>query len=237
VINRHQRSTLSKNMANIDLERRSRPTWLWAFALLALLVLLWLAWITFVRGPAESEVVFTPVDVEGGEMVMQPAPGATADEVAGVTGGSVARFVNTCGSDADTTARSGGAAYEMACLREMTNALAGLVLADTTGAARLDDDLRDLRRQVQSAEQEQLSVASDPSRFGEIAQRAVDLMAALQTTRGRSTAENTTAPLARARTAANGLRAAAPGDAARGIARQFFTASAEVLRALEANVP
>jgi hypothetical protein len=220
-------------MANIDLERRSRPTWLWAFALLILLVLLWLAWITFVRTPTDSEVVLTPVDVEDGEMVMQRSPGATAGEVAGVTGGAVARFVTACGATADTTARSGGAVYEMACLREMTNALAGLVLADTAGSAQLDDDLRDLRRQVQAAEQEQLSIESDPSRFGEIAQRAVDLMAALQSTRAAAITVDAAAPLARARTAANGLRAAAPGEAARGLVQQFFTASAEVLRALE----
>jgi hypothetical protein len=220
-------------MANIDLEKRSRPTWLWALAFLVLLVLLWLAWITFVRGPTDAEVVLTPVDVADGEMVMQQTPGATAGEVAGVTGGSVSRFVNACGSAADTTARSGGAVYEMACLREMTNALAGLVLADTAGSAQLDDDLRDLRRQVQAAEQEQLTIESDPSRFGEIAQRAVDLMAALQRTRATATTADATAPLARARTAANGLRAAAPGEAARGISQQFFAASAEILRALE----
>jgi hypothetical protein len=220
-------------MANIDLERRSRPTWLWALALLVLLLLLWLAWITFIRGPTESEVVLTPVDVEDGEMVMRETPGATAGEVAGVTGGSVSRFVNTCGDGAGTPVRSGGAAYEMACLREMTNALAGLVLADTAGSARLDGDLRDLRRQVQAAEQEQLTIDADPSRFGEIAQRAVDLMAVLQTTRGIATAADATAHLTRARTAANGLRAAARGDAARELAQQFFTASAEMLRALE----
>jgi hypothetical protein len=217
-------------MAQIELERKSRPVWPWVVALLVLLLLGWLVWNTLLREPSDTEVVMTPVDVETDGMVMQPAQ--PAEEIAGATGGAVARFARTCGAEPESRSTEEGPDFELACIREMTNALAGLVLADTTGADRLDDALRELRRGVQEAERDRLTVDSDPQRFGEIAGAAADLAADLQTTRpagARAAGED----VERARSAASSLRASSGGADARRIAAEFFSASANVLRALD----
>jgi hypothetical protein len=222
-------------MADINIERKSRPTWLWAVVLLVALLLAWLAWSTLTRSPRQAEVVMTPVDVRDGEMVMQQTPGAPADEVAGATGGAVGRFVRTCGEPpANTAPVEGGASFELACVREITNALASLVLADTIGAGRLDDQLRELRRLVQDAERERIDIATRPEDFGEIARRATDLMTALQGTRapGSRLPEE---ELGRARTAAAAVGAGTPADEARRQMSTFFQSSARVMRALEAR--
>jgi hypothetical protein len=219
-------------MARIELERKPRPVWPWIVALVGLLVLGWLAWSMFGEAPGEEAVVRTTGGIEGTPTVTeQPAP-APAGEVAGVTGGAVERFARTCGTAPATTSGREGPAFELACLREMTNALASQVLADTIGAARLDDELRELRRRVQEAERDRLSVEEDPGRFGEIARSATDLMEALERTRA-SGAQVSEEHLARARRAADQLRAGVSGAEARRSAGEYFSASADALRGME----
>jgi len=219
-------------MADLDVERKPRPMWPWIVVLLLLLLLAWLAWNALARGPAEPDVVMTPVDVEDGTMVMQRTPAEPADEIAGVTRGSVARFVATCGDEQNIQARADGAAFELACLREMTNALAGIILSDTLGSRQLDEDLQTFRREVQSAERDRLTLESDPARFGAIASRAVDLMAALQSTRA-PTAQTVVASIGRAREAAGEMRAGVQARNLEATARSYFSASAEALQLLE----
>lgn len=218
-------------MANIDLERRTYRIWPWVLVLLGVLLLAWLAWTTLARGPADADVVMTPVDVEGGQMVMQETEGAPAEVVAGATGGSVERFARTCGARPDGAASGRGAEWELACLREMTNALAGLVLADTTGAARLDDQLRELRRQVQAAERDRLTASQDPTRFGEIARGATELMAELRSARQPSLESG--GHLTRARRSLDTLQGMDRPDDVRRATEEFFSASAEVMREME----
>ncbi len=221
-------------MAEIDIERRSRPVWLWAIVLLVVILLVWMAWSTFARTPRDAEVVMTPVDVRGGEMVMQQTPGAPADEVAGATGGAVGRFARTCGEEPAGAAQADGdVSYGLACMRELTNALAALVLADTIGAGQLDDQLRELRRQVQAAERDRLDVQARPEAFGEMARGATGLMTALQGTRAPGAAVPDD-ELGRARSAAAAVDGDTPTDRERQLAA-FFRSSARVLHALEGS--
>lgn len=208
--------------------------WPWVLALLLLLLLAWLAWTALSRGPAEPDVVMTPVDVDDGTMVMQRTPAEPADEIAGVTRGSVARFAAACGDDRTSAATAEGSAFELACLREMTNALAGIILSDTLGSRQLDEELQTFRREVQSAERDRLTLESDPARFGEIANRAVNLMAALQSTRA-PTAETAVASIRRAREASGEMRSGGPARNFERIARDYFSASAEALQTLEST--
>jgi hypothetical protein len=219
-------------MADIDLEKRSRTTWMWIPVLLVALLLGYLAWSTLTRSPRDADVVMTPVGVEGGEMVMQQVEGTPADEVASVTGGSVERFARTCAEAPGARPAEGGATFELACMREMTNALAGLVLADTAGAGRLDDQLRELRRDVQEAERGGLTVGEDAGAFGSMARRAASLMSALQDTRAPA-AQVAPEHIARAQAAAAAVGPDAGEEVLRQRLSEFFSAAAATLQALE----
>jgi hypothetical protein len=221
-------------MADIDVQRRSGPSWwAWLLALAALAVLLWLvlAWLgdddeaeVAAVDPAAAPVVI-PVDTG------MPAAGTERAAAAGAVPAVVESYMGACtGAEGGEPADMGREhQFTVGCFRDLRAAIDTVMVQDQVTGVDVQSRLSDYQAAVQRLEQSQASSTEHAGYTRQAADAASALLSGMLTT-GYGGQQEVTIAVGEVEAA---TRAIQPGTAMvqqREAVRNFFREAGEALR-------
>lgn len=208
-------------MADIDVERKSSPTWLWW--LLGLIVLALLIW-ALTRGDDEVETA----------EIVEPAPVVTpTDPAVAPLPGEIQAFRSECTEAAGTPTPDMGLQHQFTvdCLERLRESLAAIVVLDTVGGVDVQQQLEDYEAATSQLEASAAEATTHSSLTREAATTAATLMAAMRDAYFQASSEVRTA-VDEVTTAAEGISGETQLLDQRDAVHAFFRESADALEAM-----
>lgn len=209
-------------MADIDVERKSSPTWIWW--LLGLLLLGAIIW--FVTAGDDPD----PADT------IAPAPVAGPDTVGGdlaTIPGEIRTFETECTTDTGAPTSDMGVEHEytVSCLQRLREALGAITVRDTVGGVDVQRQLDDYESAVSRLEESQAQATSHSRLTRDAAVAGATVMEGMRDTYFQARGEVGSAVQA-TRSAAEQISADTQLLEQRDAVRGFFRESAAALRAM-----
>lgn len=205
-------------MAEIHIQEKKSKTWLWVLALIAIALIAWYL---------ISQMNDSPELAAGGDTTAVATAAAPVVDDGGIAGGAaVASFLAYVDSGA-APAMGLDHAYTSQGIQRLASAIDALASRDSLNGAALAPQLEQLRERAQQLQAEQQS-----TRHADLTRQAFTEASALLSAMQERSFPNLAEPVAAVRTAAEGVKAGVPLLEQKESVQQFFTRTAEAVRAM-----
>lgn len=209
-------------MADIDVERKSSPTWIWwLLGLILLAVLIW----ALTRGGDDADTI-TPAPVAG------PVVEDPAGDLAAVPP-ELQTFESQCTTDAGTPTTDMGREHEFTvmCLQRLRESIGAITVRDTVGGVDVQQQMDDFEQAVNDLEASAADAATHSNLTRTAAVAGATVMEGMRDAYFQA-ASDVDEAVQGVRTAAEGINAQTVLLEQRDAVRGFFRESAEALRAM-----
>lgn len=207
-------------MADIDVERKRSPTWIWwLLGLILLAVLIW----ALTRGGDDAETI-TPAPVAG--------PVVEGEDLAALPA-ELQTFESQCTTDAGTPTTDMGAEHDftVTCLQRLRDALGAIAVRDTVGGVDVQQQMDDYEQAVNDLEASAADAATHSNLTRTAAMAGATVMEGMRDAYFQAASDVDEAAQG-VRTAAEGINAQTALLEQRDAVRGFFRESADALRAM-----